>query len=231
MSEISVDELPNERIIAIDGTSGSGKSTIARGLGAYLGMHVLESGSMYRAVTLLCIENNVDVNDEYQICKLIEDMHFRFDGEPYLDSRHIGKDIRSHEVARNVSHVSVHEKVRSMLTQLMRHWIVQHGGGVIEGRDITTVVAPSARIRVFIDAPEGVRASRRQNDPKDNIEKRTREEIQSVIAMRDKIDSSRSVSPLTKADGVSEIDTSKHSPEEIIAAIAIAFNTGEEINI
>lgn len=225
MPELSSEELPNERIIAIDGTSGSGKSTVARGLASALGMHVLETGSLYRAATLLSIENNIDVHDEDRICSIISEMNFRYESEPFLDARKITNDIRSHEVAINVSHVSVHPRVRELLTQIMRHWIVQHGGGVVEGRDITSVVAPNAKVRVFIDAPEEVRALRRQVDPNDNTEQRTKEEIQSVIALRDKIDSSRKASPLTKVEGVMEIDSSQYTPQEIIDAIIEVFES------
>ncbi len=231
MTDLTTEELPNDRIIAIDGTSGSGKSTVARGLGTELGLHVLETGSLYRATTLLCLENNVDVHDEDAVCNVVREMHFRFDSEPYLDARNIAADIRTHEVAVNVSHVSVHPRVRALLTQLMRHWIVQHGGGVVEGRDISTVVAPDARIKVFIDAPEDVRAARRSSDPADNTEQRTQSQIQEVIAMRDKLDSTRTASPLTKADGVPEIDTSLYSPDHIIAAIAQAFHSGDPIKL
>lgn len=231
MTDLTSTESPNERIIAIDGTSGSGKSTVARGLGSELGLHVLETGSLYRAVTLLCLENNVDVHNEDLVCSVVEDMHFRFEEEPFLDARNISADIRTHEVAANVSYVSVHPKVRAMLTQLMRHWIVQHGGGIVEGRDITTVVAPEARLRVFIDAPEDVRAARRSSDPNDNKEQRTQAQIQDVIAMRDKLDSTRSASPLSRADGVPEIDTSLYTPNQIIEAIADSFHSGEPIKL
>lgn len=231
MTTISADDLPNARIIAIDGTSGSGKSTIARELAKHVDLKVLETGSLYRATTLLCLENRVSVDDEKSIVSLIEDMHFRYEDGPYLDSRNIKEDIRSHEVAINVSHVSVHEKVRELLTQKMRHWIVQHGGGIIEGRDITTVVAPQAKIRIFIDAPEEIRAQRRQSDPKDNTSNRSEEEIKSVISMRDKIDSSRKASPLTKAPGVYEIDTSKNSIDEIVSGILESFKSGNPIKL
>lgn len=231
MTDLQAADLPNDRIIAIDGTSGSGKSTISRGLGTELGLRVLETGSLYRAVTLLCLENNVDVHDEDAISSIVADMHFRFEDGPYLDSRNISTDIRSHEVAMNVSHVSVHPRVREMLTQLMRHWIVQHGGGVIEGRDITTVVAPDARIRVFVDAPEEVRAQRRAGDANDNTTGRTQEQIREVIALRDKIDSTRKASPLMRADGVPHIDTSLYTPQDIVSAIVHSFHTGEPLLI
>lgn len=231
MTELTPDELPNERIIAIDGTSGSGKSTVARGLGTALGMHVLETGSLYRAATLICLESDIDVHDEDEVCTVVEEMDFRYEGEPFLGLRHIAADIRAREVAMNVSHVSVHPRVRAMLTQLMRHWIVQHGGGIIEGRDITTVVAPQAKVRVYIDAPEEVRAARRHSDPSDNTENRTQSEIQEVIALRDNLDSTRSASPLVRADGVPEIDSSQYSPEQIIKAIIESFTSGDPVSL
>ena len=231
ITDIQNSDLPNERSIAIDGTSGSGKSTVARGLGKVLDLNVLETGSLYRAATLLCLENNVDVHNEKEICKLIDNMNFRDENGPFLDSRNISTDMRSHEVAINVSHVYVHPLVRERLTHLMRHWIVQHGGGIIEGRDITTVVAPLAKVRVFIDAPEEIRAARRSVDPSDNTENRTTSEIQEVIALRDKIDSSRKASPLVRGDGVSEIDSSKATPDQIIEAILLSFKSGDPVSI
>ncbi|MFN8015098.1 MAG: (d)CMP kinase [Acidimicrobiia bacterium] len=231
MSDIGIEELPNDRIIAIDGTSGSGKSTITRALATKLGLHYLETGSLYRAVTLICLENNVDVNDEQAVLEVAEEMHFRFDGDSHLDSRNISEDIRSHDVAINVSLVSVHAKVRAKITQLIRHWIVQHGGGVIEGRDITTVVAPKAKLRIYIDAPEEIRAQRRHSDANDNATSRTKDQIQEVLSMRDKIDSGRKASPLTKAKDVPLIDTSKYSVDEITTSLSNSFLTGEKVSL
>lgn len=230
-SDISAQDLPNERIIAIDGTSGSGKSTIARGLSTALGLHVLETGSLYRAVTLICIEQQVDVHDEDAVCEVTKSMDFRYENGPFIGARNISSEIRTHEVTILVSHVSVHRKVRELLTQMMRQWIVQHEGGVIEGRDITTVVAPNAQMRLFIDAPEDIRASRRSIDPNDNTEMHTQKEIQKVLAYRDNLDSTRTASPLTKAEGVTQIDTSLYPPEHIISAIADAFNSGEDVSL
>ena len=225
------DELPNDRIIAIDGTSGSGKSTIARELGIRLNLHVLETGTLYRAATLLCLENNIDVNDEDRICELVSEMDFKYEHEPFLGTRAIAEEIRKREIASQVSHVSVHPKVRKQLTNLMRKWIVEHNGGVVEGRDITSVVAPKARVRLYIDAPEEIRALRRASDPGDNKESRSQKEIQDLIAMRDKIDSSRKSAPLIQLDEVPCIDTSLFDLETIIQSIVNHYNSGQPIKL
>ncbi len=227
----TLEKLPNERIIAIDGTSGSGKSTIARELGKRLNLKVLETGSLYRAATLLCIENDINFDDEDSICEIISNMNFRFEDQPYLGDRSITTDIRKREVASQVSHVSVHPRVREILTRLMREWIIEHGGGVVEGRDITSVVAPNARVRLFIDAPEEIRAMRRTSDPSDNKESRSQKEIQDLIALRDKIDSSRKSAPLVQLDGVPCIDTSVHELETIVERIVNHFNTGAPLEL
>ncbi len=218
-------DLPNNRIIAIDGTSGSGKSTIARGLGAILELDVFETGSLYRATTLLCLRANADVDNEDSVLDVVSKMNFQYNGVPTLDGIDISDEIKNHEIVMNVSHVSVHPQVRSALTQIMRQWIREHDGGVVEGRDITTVVAPQAVLQIFIDAPAEVRAMRRASDPKDNINNLSESEIAQGIAYRDSLDSTRAASPLKRAQGVWEIDSSLMNPEEIIAEIANAYNS------
>lgn len=148
--EQRISALPNDRIIAIDGTSGSGKTTVTRGLGKVLDLPVLETGSLYRAVTLLSLEANVDVHDEQAALAIARDMDFHYDGAPLVGDRDITQDVRSADVVDHVSYVSSHEKVRAVLTSIMQDWIEEHGGGIVEGRDITTVVAPHARIRILL---------------------------------------------------------------------------------
>jgi cytidylate kinase len=223
MNDITSEELPNERIIAIDGTSGSGKSTIARNLSAALDLPLLETGSLYRSLTLLCRENDVDVDDEDAVLRQEEQMEFSYNDFPQLGTRNVSEAIRAHDVVMHVSQVSVHEKVRERLTQRMRRWILEQGGGVLEGRDITTVVAPQAHVRLYIDAPEEIRTQRREADPKDNTEGLSIEQIREGLAFRDKLDSTRAASPLTKAEGVWEIDTSVHSLDEIVTSVVDAY--------
>jgi cytidylate kinase len=223
VDDILESQLPNNNIIAIDGTSGSGKSTVARGLGTLLELNVLETGAYYRAATLQCLRMGLDPDNAEQALSAVEGMKFSYEGTPRLDGIDISDDIKSHDVVMNVSFISAHAQVRKILTRMMREWIVDHGGGVIEGRDITSVVTPHAKVRVFIDAPHEVRAKRRSSDPKDNINNLSHSEIAEGIALRDSIDSTRSVAPLIKADGVWEFDSSEFSPQEIIAEIARAF--------
>ena len=228
---ITAEQLPNDRIIALDGTSGSGKSTIARALGSKLDLKILESGSLYRATTLLCLEQGIDVHDENRICEVIENMDFKFDTQAFVGERNISEEIRTHEVASNVSYVSVHPRVRELLTQKIRQWIVENEGGVVEGRDITSVVAPNARLRFYVDAPEEIRASRRSIDSTDNMKNRTKDEIQQVIAMRDKIDSSRKSAPLKKLDDVPLIDTSIHELNDIVEKIVESYKTESKFSL
>lgn len=213
---ITSSELPNENIVAIDGTSGSGKSTIARALAKILGLSVLETGSLYRIATLMCLRAKIDVHDEDRVLAAVDGMDFAYEGFPSLDGVDVSVDIKNHDVVLNVSHVAVHPHVRAVLTQIMRHWIVEHGGGVVEGRDITTVVAPEAKLRVFVDAPAEIRAQRRASDPHDNVHNLSQQEIAHGIQLRDSIDSSREDSPLMKIDGVIEIDTTLYPLEETV---------------
>lgn len=217
---IKPEELPNEDIIAIDGTSGSGKSTLARGLGKELGLAVLETGSIYRAIALLCIENNVDIDDEDRVSILASELNFTYEGYPEMDGKNISQDITRHDVALNVSHVAKHPKVREVVTLWTRSWIVDHKGGVVEGRDITSVVAPNAKVKVFVDAPEAIRTARRTRDKQENHEEISSDKVAEVIALRDQIDSNRTASPLIKVEGVYEIDSSSYSPEDMISIVA-----------
>lgn len=207
----------NESTIAIDGPSGSGKSTLSYALSEKLGLDVLETGTLYRCVTLLCLENDVDVNDESEVLDQAEQMKYEFNNRVVLlNSQDVSKRIREHDVVSNVSQVSVHGKVRALLTQLMQDWLNAHKGGILEGRDITTVVAPKAKVRIYLDAPQEVRIDRRSEDINDSASSKSIEEVKDTIALRDQIDSNRKVNPLTKADGVLELDSHENTLEELV---------------
>ena len=206
----------NESTIAIDGPSGSGKSTLSYALGKYLDLDVLESGTLYRCVTLKCIELNVDVHDETEVAEIAENLNYEFNNRmTILDGRDVSQRIREHDVVLLVSHVSVHEKVRSALT---------HKGGVIEGRDITTVVAPNAKVRIFLDAPEDIRIKRRSQDVNDSASSKSEEEVAESILIRDKIDSNRKVNPLRKIEGVIELNSHDYSVEALAELIVKEYN-------
>lgn len=206
-----------ELTIAIDGPSGSGKSTLSYALSEKLGLDVLETGTLYRCVTLLCLENDVDVNDESEVLDQAEQMKYEFYNRVVLlNGQDVSKRIREHDVVSNVSQVSVHGKVRALLTQLMQDWLIAHKGGILEGRDITTVVAPKAKVRIYLDAPQEVRIYRRSEDINDSASSKSIEEVKDTIALRDQIDSNRKVNPLTKADGVLELDSHENTLEELV---------------
>ena len=158
----------DKHTIAIDGPSGSGKTTLSYELSKNLGLSVLETGSLYRCVTLLCLENDLNVNNQ-----------------------DVSKRIRDHDVVLNVSYVSVHGKVRAVLTKKMQDWVIEHKGGILEGRDITTVVVPNAKVRVYLDAPQAIRIDRRSEDKSDSAFNEKFENVTESIALRDKIDSTR----------------------------------------
>ncbi len=207
----------DQTTIAIDGPSGSGKSTLSYALSDALGLKVLETGTLYRSVTLLCLENGVDVHDEDSVLKIANDLDFHFDNRIVsLNERDVSTRIREHDVVLNVSHVSVHRKVREVLTEKMQSWVAEHGGGILEGRDITTIVAPNAKVRIYLDAPQEVRIDRRSEDKNDSASSQSFNDVKESIALRDKIDSNREVNPLTKADGVIELDSHENSVAELV---------------
>lgn len=211
--------------IAIDGPSGSGKSTLSYALSDALGLKVLETGTLYRCVTLLCLEQGVDVHDEDAVLNVATSMDFHFDNRVVkLDDRDVSSRIREHDVVLNVSHVSVHGKVREILTNKMQNWIAEHQGGILEGRDITTVVAPHAKVRIYLDAPQEVRIDRRSEDKKDSASNLSMQDVKESIALRDRIDSNREVNPLTKADGVIELDSHENSVSELVDFIVKEYN-------
>lgn len=180
------------RVIAIDGPAGSGKSTVARMLAARLGLPYLDTGAMYRSVTLAALRGGVE--DTEGLAALAASVP--------VDTTDA---IRSHEVNVAVSAVSAVPEVRRELVRRQRAWAEEHGGGVVEGRDIGTVVFPEADLKVFLTATEAERA-RRRNDEADP-------------ARRDHLDSIRPVSPLKPADDALVIDTTGRSVEEIVEEV------------
>lgn len=215
----------DDRTIAIDGPSGSGKSTLAYALSDALSLKVLETGTLYRSVTLLCIEQNIDIKDEQAVLEVARKMDFHFDdSKVVLSGRDVTSRLREHDIVLEVSHVAALGKVREVLTQKMQDWISEHEGGILEGRDITTVVAPKAKVRIYLDAPEEVRVNRRSEDKKDSASNLSIQDVKESITLRDRIDSNRKVNPLTKADGVLELDSYKNNVKELVAFIVEEYN-------
>jgi len=206
-------------VVAIDGPSGVGKSTVARGVAKRLGLPYLDTGAYYRAATLAVQSAGVDPGDGAAVYRAVTTSVIDFvDGHIELDGRDVRTDIRSDTVTADVSEVSAHPDVRTAIVNLQRSWVGHHGGAaVVEGRDIGTVVFPHAPVKAFLTARPEVRAARRAGD----VEAAGRPVIRiaSELAARDRADSTRAASPLTPAADAVVIDTSDWDADGVIAAV------------
>jgi cytidylate kinase len=206
-----------ENVIAIDGPGGSGKSTIARGVARALGWSVLDTGAMYRAVTLAALEQQVPLDDEKACARIAAEHTIAVDdGITMVDGRDVSSEIRGPRVTAAVSTVSAHPSVRTVLVARQRAWLVEHGAGVVEGRDIGTVVFPAAPVKVFLTASDEERARRRQRDEAASERSVDVEEVQNALARRDALDRGRTVSPLRPADDALVVDTTGRSVDEVV---------------
>lgn len=207
------------RIIAIDGPAGSGKSTTAKLVAQKLNFLYLDTGAMYRAITLKALENNVDVNDEKELEKLTKNSVISFKNENginkiFLDGKDVTKRIREPQVDQNVSFVSMHKKVRKILVEKQKE-IGQKNNLVAEGRDTTTVVFPHA-FKIYLCGDIEERARRRFLELKEKgIQTSLKEQIKE-IKRRDKLDSEREINPLRVAKGSVVVDTTYLTiPEQV----------------
>ncbi|MFQ9999030.1 MAG: (d)CMP kinase [Anaerococcus obesiensis] len=202
-------------IIALDGPSGSGKSTIANILAKKLKISYLNTGSMYRAVTLFFLENNIKKSDKIDI-DLLRKINIDIKGDKvFLNEKDVSEKIRNKELTENVSWVSSIFLVRKYLVDMQRK-ISQNKSIILDGRDIGTVVFPNAKYKFFLVASSEVRAKRRYEQ--NEIDK-SLEEIQKDIEKRDYLDSHREISPLKKAEDAIEIDSSNLTIDETIEEI------------
>lgn len=206
----------NKIIIAIDGFSSSGKSTFARAIANKLGYVFIDTGAMYRAVTLYTLEHGAIVNGVPNKKKIIEmldriDLKFQFDpstgNQLYINGEPVGDRIRSIEVSDAVSAVSRIPEVRRKLVA-MQQQIGKDKGVVMDGRDIGTVVFPDAELKIFLTADPAVRAQRRYDEQRSKGENVSLAEIENNIRLRDKLDQERKTSPLRKADDALILDNS-----------------------
>jgi CMP/dCMP kinase len=210
---VDVSEL---RVIAIDGPAGSGKSTVARGLADRLGLEYLDTGAMYRAVAFAAIQRNVDPVDARPVADIARDMALTVDDSGVrVDGVDATVEIRGPEVSRAVSVVAANPGVREELRTRQRLWALQRGGGVIEGRDIGTVVFPDAVLKVYLTADPDVRARRRSKEMTD-LEY---DNVAADIARRDAADQGRDDSPLREADDAVIVDTTGMSIDEVVAEL------------
>ncbi len=204
-------------VIAIDGPAGSGKSTVAKAVASRLGLDYLDTGAMYRSVAFAALRGGVDPEDAEVVSNLARNIDLQIDtnGTVIVDDVDATIEIRGPEVTRAVSIVAANPDVRKEMRTRQRQWVAKRGGGVMEGRDIGTVVFPEARLKVYLDASPEVRAARRSKEVSDL----SYETVATDLARRDALDQNRTHDPLRTASDAVTIDTSDLTVDQIVDAI------------
>ena len=207
-------------VVAVDGTSGSGKSSTSRGVADRLGLRYLDTGAMFRAMTWWMLRQGVDVHDAAAVAARCAEPEIVSGTDPLapsitVDGTDVAVAIRQDDVNAAVSPVSAVPEVRARLLELQRAVIAADGGIVVEGRDIGSVVVPDAPVKVYLSADPAARAQRRAAEQGAADVEATRE---SLLA-RDRIDSGRTTAPLVMADGAVHIDTTGHTLDEVIGLV------------
>lgn len=209
-------------VIAVDGPAGTGKSSVSRGLARTLGARYLDTGAMYRIVTLAVLRAGTDLGDTPAVESAATDVPLSVGYDPdedraYLDAEDVSTEIRGDAVTKAVSAVSAVPAVRARLVGLQRELAAGPGSVVVEGRDIGTVVLPGADVKIFLTASAEERARRRNEQ---NVANGLGDDYEAVLAdvkRRDHLDSTRAVSPLRAADDALVVDTSDMSESDVIA--------------
>ena len=222
-------------VIAIDGPAASGKSTTARRVAERLGYMYIDTGAMYRAATLAVLRAGIDPNDRHEVEELASRTSIRLERNPdgmlrtLLDGEDVSAAIRGHEVTEHVSAVSSYPRVREHLVELQQR-MGESGGVVLDGRDIGTVVFPDADVKVFMVADLRARAERRHAELSSDGSKTDIGGLEADLRRRDHLDSTRALSPLTKADDAIEIDTSYMSiDDQVEKVIDLAEQKGARV--
>ena len=207
-------------IITLDGPSGAGKSTIAKLVAKKLSFKYLDTGAMYRAVTLYMINHNVNIDDKDKVISALNNLNISFDnaGKIYLDGENVSETIRSTEVVNLVSKVSSISEVRQNMVSLQRK-IAKDGEYVIDGRDIGSVVFPNAKYKFYMDASLDERAKRRHEEELSKGKNLTYEEVKESIRKRDEFDSNRKDSPLVVPENAYVIDTTSMTIDDVVEKI------------
>ncbi|MBL6630640.1 MAG: (d)CMP kinase [Ilumatobacteraceae bacterium] len=202
-------------VVALDGPAGAGKSTVARAVAARLGVEYLDTGAMYRAVTFAVLRRGVSVTDTVEVARLATVIDLDISTTSVVvDGVDATAAIRGREVTDAVSAVAANQAVRTVLVDRQRAWVAARGGGVVEGRDIATVVFPDAALKLFVTASPRVRAERRVAETGGDVA-----EVEASIIERDRRDSTRESSPLLLADDAIELDTSDLDIDEVVAEV------------
>ncbi|GEK35608.1 cytidylate kinase [Kurthia sibirica] len=210
--------LVNNIQIAIDGPAGAGKSTIAKIAAEKLGFTYIDTGAMYRALTLKALKENIDLSSEAQVTALLEESSIELKPSQqgqlvFLDGVDVSQEIRSNEVTNNVSKVAAHAAMRAIMVEL-QYAMAAKGGVIMDGRDIGTAVLPKAELKIFMSATVDERARRRYEDNKQRGINSSYEALKEEIALRDKMDSEREASPLVQATDAVFVDTTELNIEQ-----------------
>jgi CMP/dCMP kinase len=213
---------PDTIVVAIDGPSGSGKSSVARGVASRLGLRFVDTGAMYRALTWWALSLGVDLTDTDRVAALARELPLRLGTDPadphvYVDGKDVGDAIRLPEISAAVSAVATNLGVREELVRRQRA-LAAEGGVVVEGRDITTVVAPDAPVRVLLTASEAARLARRAREVHGSDDEAALEATRDEVVRRDADDSTVATFTVA-ADGVTVVDSSHLTLEETIEAV------------
>ena len=207
------------RVIAIDGPAGAGKSTVARQVSTATGLRYLDTGAMYRCVALEVQNTATDPNNADAVGKIARDVNIVIERDAAkLNGVDVSTEIRTSEINAIVSIIAAHTPVRDAMREQQRQWIQAQKGGVVEGRDIGTVVFPDAILKVFLTASPEVRAERRVGQTGGDVKA-----VAASIAERDHLDSTRLDSPLRPSLGSVIVDSSNRSIDEVVAEIVAHF--------
>ena len=203
------------RVIAIDGPAGAGKSTVARQVSTATGLRYLDTGAMYRCVALEVQNTATDPNDADAVGKIAREVSVVIERDAAkLNGVDVSSEIRSSEINAIVSVIAAHTPVRDAMREQQRRWIQAQQGGVVEGRDIGTVVFPDAELKIFMNANTQVRALRRYNELIEKGQNVSFDEILKNVEKRDLMDTTRIDSPLVKATDAIEVNNSETNRED-----------------
>jgi CMP/dCMP kinase len=208
------------KVVAIDGPAGAGKSTLAQAVAGRLGLERLDTGAMYRAVAWQALAHGVDPEDTDAVAELARALTIEVGDRVTVDGTDVTVAIRSAAVDRAVSAVAANPAVRSTLVARQRAWVAERGAGVVEGRDIGTVVLPEADVKIYLTARTRERARRRAVERDDG---RSVGEIETDMQRRDRLDSTRAVSPLVMPEDVADdavvIDSTGKSADDVLREV------------